>query len=85
MIKLGFELCYVLVTGAEDPNKAETLLLDIQQLEIQASERKITTKSNEVRINRGGYPGSPTWHADLMRQVLLLSLVCEEEIEAQRG
>lgn len=23
MIKLGFELCYVLVTGAEDPNKAE--------------------------------------------------------------
>lgn len=30
MIKLGFELCYVLVTGAEDPNKAETLLLDIQ-------------------------------------------------------
>ena len=28
MIKLGFELCYVLVTGAEDLNKAETLLLD---------------------------------------------------------
>ena len=84
MIKLGFEHCYVLVTGAEDLNKTETLLLNIQQLEIQASERKITTESNEIYIIREGYLESPTWHADLVRQVLLLSLVCNEEIEAQR-
>ena len=50
MIKLGFEHCYVLLTGVEDSNKAETLLLNIQQLEIQASERKTTTKSNKVYI-----------------------------------
>ena len=50
MIKLGFEHCSVLVTGAEDSNKAETLLLNIQQLEIQANERKITAKSNKVYI-----------------------------------